>query len=40
MVAVYRFSGSMHIGGGPSNFVVRGLDPSAAGHSVGVTRAP
>lgn len=27
----------MHIGGGPSNFVVRGLEPSGAGHSVGMS---
>jgi hypothetical protein len=32
--AVYRVAGSMHIGGGPSNFWRFGLDPSAAGQSV------
>jgi chloride channel protein, CIC family len=31
----------MHIGGSPENFVVRGLDPSAAGHSgVGMAEQP
>ena len=32
MVAVYRFSGSMHMGGGPSKLRRWGLDPSTAGH--------
>jgi hypothetical protein len=32
--AVYRLAGSMHRGGGPSNFCCFGLDPSAAGQGL------
>src|SRR3954466_256254 len=32
--AVYCLLGSMHMGGGPSNFCFFGLEPSAAGPSV------
>ena len=39
MVAVYFFSGSMHIGGGPLKRCFLGADPSAGGHSV-ATRTP
>lgn len=38
MVAVWKWPGSMQVGGADANEVVRGEDPSSAGHGVAPVR--